>query len=125
MPPRKSKRQLADDAWQRCQQVDLEQQIALMDPRPRTVREAVEIATIPQACPSCHVLMTLAHGWSTVRAPEREGYARILCYHCGAPFIAPAAEVAGLVRSIQTFHADLAAKAEPLPKKRKRVRGAE
>lgn len=64
MAAKKTQRQLADEAYLRSQQLDIEGQLA----EAPGVVEPPQVANIPTTCPSCHRAMTLGSGWTILRS---------------------------------------------------------
>ncbi len=118
-PARRTKQQMADEAWERTQQCDLEEQIATEGGVSRGP-EPLSVATVPRDCPHCERVLTLQHGWTISRIDDR-----LLCNYCGGAVIVPEGEVAILRRKHLDLRAELDARNAKLPPKRvKKTRGA-
>lgn len=116
--PRKTKQQIADEAYLRASG-GLPGQTSFVDPDPDLADAAPPIGLVPLACPNCSRGMTLAHGW----AYSREAPWTIQCPNCGKRYAVSEEDHHEYRRCVQEHYA--AMRVAPLPKKKhRRSRGA-
>lgn len=121
---RKTKRQLADEAWLRAQQIDLAGQL-------ESTGEKEEIGNpvdgIPEECPNCKRAMTVKSGWtilSEAGTPWQHGH--LCCGFCGHEVLVTIAARDALRQAMHIEFKRRAAALAPLPKNTRgpRSRGA-
>lgn len=121
MPPKKTRRQLADEAYLRSQQLDI---TGALEPTP-DVKEFPLTEQVPATCPECSRTMTMASGWTILRA----GHQALQCGFCGWCIVIADAAVFNAFAETARQLADARARSlEDRHKKRtpsgKRTRGA-
>lgn len=113
MTKRRTKQDLADEAWLRAQQIDFSG--ALENEAPAS--PVVASSGIPQACPHCQKAMTFAHGWTASSD-------RLQCGTCGGFVEVPEIALVRFRKELKDFFAARAAKLAVQPKGRAAKRGA-
>lgn len=112
--PRKTKKQLEDEAWLRNQQL----QAPLDLPEQPQDRSLPYHATVPGNCPKCSKLMTVFSGWTLM-------FGDILqCGGCGASIEVPRSEYERLAKKIHDAHPHGDGYKPPPKGKGPKVRGA-
>lgn len=114
----RTRRQIADEAYLRAQQIDIEGEIERVETP--TVNAAIESAEVPKVCPGCSRAQTLAWGWTI----GKDGV--LQCGGCACRVTVPAKALAELRKQMAQLLAARTANLEP-PKKKSRgpkTRGA-
>ena len=134
MPKKKTRRQLADEAFERTEAARVAGVFETNIPGQLNIDGSTfganpadlppKIEHVPDHCPECGRIQTYAAGWSVVVFPT--GLARLECGNCGHPVIVDYAVADRLRRALRAYF-DERAKALARPKRdpsTKRVRGA-
>lgn len=116
--PKRSRREIADAAYLRAQQIDIEGEIeAISTP---AVNPAIEAAEVPKTCPGCARAQTLAWGWTIGKDDVLQ------CGGCACRVVVPAKALAHLREQMAQLLAARTTNLQPAKKKSRgpRTRGA-
>lgn len=114
MPARKSKQQLADDAWHRNQELTL----GLDAPEPQPAKNVLACDRVPETCPACAKTMTVRSGWALVFGDLLQ------CGGCGITIEVPRRDWERFSEALHAHLVKMRELGQPLPKHSRRERGA-
>lgn len=107
----KTKRELADEAWLRNQQLEMSDVNTVQEPT------VAHCDTVPTVCPACGKTMTIRSGWALIFGDFLQ------CGGCAHKISVPRAEFEKLARAIHEKH-PYADGYKPPPARGPRTRGA-